>query len=203
MALRHAGGVVREIDREAVQTLLQEHDLPVDTHTSEAVWRLLRDRLVAVDAPPVVLRDDPQAIGRIEKAADDLLNAIRGVRSWGDINLSLHDFFAERGWHYDEQNLTRVLLVLKDAQARLFEPYNPTQGYHRTIFQLRDVIRDAGGNVAVHATSRFVRFLLAVEAARPALIFPVGTVNTERGRSRYIERALAEQASTNSDQKTQ
>lgn len=165
--------------------------MPDHADLADRIFTELRARLYVVDAPPVTLRDDPKAIKRMERSAGSLLEAIQELKGWGDIDVSLRNFFTDRNWEYDSQALGRVLLVLRDAQSHLFEPYNPTDGYHRQISLLRDVIRGAGGKVAVHEDSQFVAFLIALDTEWPGLIFPPGTVATGRGRCRYVERALS------------
>lgn len=191
LALRHAGGAVREIDKDRIADLARQADLPAAPDVIDRLYCELRNRLIAVDAPPVTLRDDPKAVEGLEKAAGDMLEAIGKARDWGDIKLSLQDAFAEKGWPYDDQFLIRALLVLKDARAHLFEHHKPTDGYHCLIRSLHGAIRDAGGNVAVHERSRFMAFLMSLESEFAGLIFPSGTVATMRGRCRYVERALS------------
>lgn len=192
LVLRHGGGAVREIDKGRIVALAGRAGLPCNDSLAGRLYEYLRDRLISVDAPPFALRDDPKAIVRIEKAADKLLGAIRDARDWGDISLSLQDAFAEKGWPYDDDSLVRALLVLKDARKHLFESHSPADGYHGLIQSLHGAILDAGGNVAVHDSSQFVEFLVAVEAETPGLIFPPGTV--ESGRTDWVRRALGKKS---------
>jgi hypothetical protein len=190
LALRHSGGAIRSIDEAFVAIALEAARLPFDAETVEHVHGLLKERLYIVDAPPTVVRDEPEAIEKLEKAAGNLLDAVRQLRAWPEINLALSDFFVEKGWPHDQRMLVKELLVLQNARQHLFDSYNPTEGYHLLIRRLRDGLAVRGGNTAVHGKSCFITFLLLIEAERPALIFPPMTTSTERGRCRYVERAL-------------
>lgn len=198
LALLHGGGAVRDIELEAVQRFLQFHDLPCCDHVAEAIWRLLQDRLIMIDAAPVITRGDEAALERIEVAAEKLMKALSGYSATGDLMHTVEtDLLPHQGYMDSGLTLQRWLIRLSHVRKRYFREFHPAAAYHEAICQLCDVIRDAGGNVAVHTTSRFMRFLLAVEAEKAGLIFPPETVQTERSRARYVERALSGRDSTN------
>lgn len=189
-ALLHSGGVIREIDRATVSQTLDNKDLPCEDQTVESIWQLLRSRIASIDAPPKTVRGNDREINRIEKAAAELMAALKDYPDVSDLNLSIDHDLSKLGYHMDAgRSLYRWLLRLSVARERYFHPYQPSTSYHDAIVRLREVLRDAGGNVAVHATSRFFQFLLELESRWPCLIFPNGTVDT--GRLRYVERAIA------------
>lgn len=189
-ALLHSGGAVRHIEQATVFQILADNDLPCDDQTAESIWQLLRARIIDIDAPPKTVRGNERKIQRIEKAAAELIAAMKDYQDVGDLNLSIDRDLSRLGYRIDEgRTLIRWLARFSVARERYFHPYQPSTSYHDTIARLRDVIRDAGGNAAVHETSKFFQFLLDLEAQWPCLIFPNGTVAT--GRLRYVERAIA------------
>lgn len=195
-ALGHGGGFVREISSERIRALLIKVSFPHDAHIVDRLHRILRWRLVDVDAPRKTIRDDDH-LKRIESAAHGMLDALRGYEDWGLVTLGVRDKFAAMGWDYDDRAFYRWLLIVRDLRNQVFDPFDPSAAYHSTIRDIRREIEDGGGKVAVHATSSFVGLLLGLEAETPGLIFPPNTVATERARSRYVERALTPQDSTN------
>ncbi|MCF3973998.1 hypothetical protein [Paracoccus salsus] len=194
LALRHAGGWLREIETSAIVKALQSHKLPHEEEVVTRISDLLRERLVTVDLTPAVLRGSEKEIERIEKAAKEMLAAIRGYRDFGDLSLSIDGDMAQTtGEHEGSIRLFGWLLRLSKARERYFREYNPSGSYHSAIKKIRGIISDAGGNVAVHKTSQFVLFLSELERMRPAMIFPPETVET--GRARYVENALRSDSS--------
>lgn len=189
-ALSHSGGAIREIDRATVSQILDDNGFTCNGQTIDRIWQLLRSRIVFIDAPPKIVRGNEREIRRIEKAAAELMAALKEYPDIGDLNLSIDYDLSELGYPMDEgRSLYRWLLRLSVARERYFHPHQPSTGYHGAIVRLREVIRDAGGNAAVHASSGFFQFLLDLELQWPCLIFPNGTVAT--GRLRYVERAIA------------
>lgn len=192
LALTHAGGAVREIDNSTVEQALVANDLPHNPEIVARITQLLCDRLVSVDAAPKIARGSEKQIDRIEKAAAELLAAMKDMPDMGDLILSVKsDLFRIAGHMKTDAYLRHWLICMSGARERYYEEYNPTGSYHRAIFKIRGMIGEAGGNVAVHENSRLVGFLCAMEAERPAMIFAPQTTNTSRGRYRYIERAIA------------
>lgn len=199
LAYKHGGGVVREIDHKGIASALAHHELPQGDDVVTQMTTFLCDRLVSVDAAPSVSRGSEKEIERIEKAASELMAAMRAYSDMRELTLSIKgDLFSIAGHMESDEYLYHWLICMSKARERYFEEYNPTYRYHRAIVRLHGLIRDAGGNVAIHRTSRFVRFLSALDEMRPGMIFPPETVNS--GRVRYIERAL-ETDSPNNDVK--
>lgn len=188
-AFLHSGGTRRTIEAETVAALLAQHELPDDATTIEALTRVLDDRLASVDCPPTTLRGNPE-IREIAKMAGTLGQRLARSQAGHDLSLAMRRKFNEMGWPYDDQFLTRALLVLAKAEALLMEEYRPVRSYYFAIRAVRDVIAKAGGNVALHETSALVCFLGSIETGFPGLIFPSKTDTTARARFRYVENAL-------------
>lgn len=186
--LQHAGGAVREITGEAIRSRLAECDLPTDPQLVDRLHDVLHRRAVFVDVTPTAATGDERAIEKIERAAGALIAALRDYPGAADLWLSIdNDRDAGRD---SASEFYAIALRMADARARYYQPSRPTIGYHDAIKEMRDLIRDDGGNVALHETSRFLRFLAGLEADFPHLIFPAETMATARGRYRYAERAI-------------
>lgn len=188
LAFTHGGGVRREIGPEVVSEALRQCDLPVE-QCVHSLATFLDDRLAHVDVSPKVIRGAEKELERIEKAAESLISAMSAFPHMSDLKLSIAaDMCQHIGYMENGLNLYRWLLRLSRARELYFEEHNPTRDYRRAISRIYSIIQEAGGNVAIHGNSKFVRLLIAFEDARPAMIFPPESVST--GRVRYIENAL-------------
>ena len=187
--LQQAGGCVRDVTAEAVRSRLTECDLPADPHLADRLRDVLHRRAIFVDVTPQAATGDERALERIERAAAALVAAVGSYSGMADLWLAI-DTDRQPG-RDSATEFYGIAYRLAEVRARYFQPARPTIGYHAGIAEIRDLISEAGGNVALHETSRFVRFLTAIEADFPHLIFPPETAATPRGRYRYVQRALA------------
>ncbi|AUH32069.1 hypothetical protein [Paracoccus tegillarcae] len=190
LSLTHAGGWLRdELDAKTIASVLRSKVLPHDEGLVSEMADFLKDRLAMIDLAPTVLRGSERQIDRIENAAKELLAAIRAYKDFAEVSLSIEGEIAQmEGGHRGSLPLYQWLLRLAKLRERYFTGYDPAASYRRTIGRLHSMIKNAGGNVAVHKTSSFVLFLCEIEALRPGLIFPPETVKS--GRARYVENAL-------------
>jgi hypothetical protein len=191
LALRHGGGAIRSIELTFVADTLAAAQLPYEEEVVAQVHRLLQERLYAVDGSPMVLRDEPEAIAKLEKAAGNLLDAVKQLDAWPALNLSLSDFFAEKNWPHDRSMLVRQLLVLQNARQHLFEIYKPSAEFQGAIRKLYQCLTLADPAVT---KASITRFLMAIDAALPGLAFPDSTAplgdDVEDARNKYVREAI-------------
>lgn len=184
-ALNAAGGAVRNIDPECISKAITASyggEFAVSDLVNDVV-NILNMRIVAVDNPPINLREAGAKLAEVQKAAETLLDKMNSA--------DLGDLLAEIAFTPTSIGSPNDVYRWITRLAKMdhhFSRYSPAKEYGGTLRALARTLKAHNLPVTVSEASNFMRLLETLETNFPKLIFAEG--RAPQGRVKLVGRAI-------------